>query len=1197
MTGSPLPQTDLPAPSANADAPALVSYTQNGEDVRLWRVFKDVPHGFYVDVGAGDPWDGSVTRLFYDRGWSGINVEPRPVYEELAAARPRDVTIRAVVGDVDGTVPFFVAHAEGATSNLDPVDATRVPQRRLDAILQESGEAREIQFLKIDVVGAARHVLASMDFSAHRPIVVVVEAVTSSSATTHDEWESILLDADYVFATFDGVNRFYVDRAHSELGEVLAYPVSALDRFTPASLLRAQLEARRLAAKNAELRDELVHTRARLEEMTNVRRRESRKVDRLHDELAEVYGSRTWRAGRVVTRVGAPILGVARRLGRGRPRNRHPTPERAYAYATRPGQPWHFPDRGKVAKRPDSVLDPLIHALRPFTSPLISAHASRLRHEVDRTTWADDQSLAARRLSWNERQAIVEANALVELVAAIESSDAGVPRDGALSAGPIVVVDVRCLQHEHYRSRGVGIHARGILQATTDATEGASIHLLTSPELPDLDEDVAALGDHVVTTPYPLRDSDVSLFVQLSPMTETLGPATPFLSARGCRTAAAVYDFIPSEYPAAYLAAPAAQLTNLVRIEALRHYDLLLPISDATAATCRGVVGESGRLAVTGVASPLGAEGASPCGVDRYVLAPTGSDARKNCAAAIAALAYHLEHAASPMRLVVSGRLTGAQSDALREMARRLALPDDAIEVVGAVPARDLAQLYRSASLVFVASFAEGFSIPVAEAVQAGTPVVASDLPVHRELLGHGPWLAPPNDIRALGNAMSHVLTQRDHVLGLQGKALGDRADPDAVLARARRALSELVATPRRTRSHAPVRRSRHVRPRVAVVSPFPPQSSGVADYTAVTFGRVAEYADVDVYSSAPVATDVAIPVRPLSAAPYLDRRYDAVVSVVGNSHFHLPVLDLLTSYGGACIAHDNRMIESYGFDRGDHWVAELLSRHRPVDAENLADLLRDLDAVPSAGYDLIAQLATPLLVHSRSLARRIEQETGVAPVALPFVPYNLPSVDTIDAAVRKTARRQLGISDNVFHVATFGGVDRRTKGADLILAAASWLRDWGFPVQLHVVGDAPPGELRSLEEMGAELGIQRNISFHGRMPRITFEQFLLAADVAVQIRTSSMLSLSGGLADCLAFGIPTVTTEDLADEHDAPPYAMKVSSVTSSLLLAESIAALRDRRSNDPTIDEERRAYLERRSLDSYALGLLGSLGLGERT
>lgn len=54
----------------------LISYAQNHEDIMLWRALKSVQNGFYVDVGANDPVLDSVTKLFYDRGWSGINIEP-----------------------------------------------------------------------------------------------------------------------------------------------------------------------------------------------------------------------------------------------------------------------------------------------------------------------------------------------------------------------------------------------------------------------------------------------------------------------------------------------------------------------------------------------------------------------------------------------------------------------------------------------------------------------------------------------------------------------------------------------------------------------------------------------------------------------------------------------------------------------------------------------------------------------------------------------------------------------------------------------------------------------------------------------------------------------------------------------------------------------------------------------------------------
>ena len=70
----------------------FVSYAQNFEDVMLWRALKHVEFGFYVDVGANDPEVDSVTKLFYDNGWRGVNVEPvTQWYEKLHRERSRDV--------------------------------------------------------------------------------------------------------------------------------------------------------------------------------------------------------------------------------------------------------------------------------------------------------------------------------------------------------------------------------------------------------------------------------------------------------------------------------------------------------------------------------------------------------------------------------------------------------------------------------------------------------------------------------------------------------------------------------------------------------------------------------------------------------------------------------------------------------------------------------------------------------------------------------------------------------------------------------------------------------------------------------------------------------------------------------------------------------------------------------------------------
>ena len=44
------------------------------------RAFKDIEGGTYVDVGAADPVDDSVTAAFYQRGWRGLNIEPVPSF-------------------------------------------------------------------------------------------------------------------------------------------------------------------------------------------------------------------------------------------------------------------------------------------------------------------------------------------------------------------------------------------------------------------------------------------------------------------------------------------------------------------------------------------------------------------------------------------------------------------------------------------------------------------------------------------------------------------------------------------------------------------------------------------------------------------------------------------------------------------------------------------------------------------------------------------------------------------------------------------------------------------------------------------------------------------------------------------------------------------------------------------------------------
>lgn len=220
-----------------------ISYAQNYEDVLLSRVFRE-PEGFYLDVGANHPVFHSVTKLFHDRGWRGINVEPSPVvHQHLMADRPRDLNLNVGLSDRDGTLTFYESLVYHGWSTFRPDLAERyremnvamaerpVPVTTLARVC-EAHVDRPIDFLKIDAEGFEREVLLGADFTRWRPRVMLIEN------SWPEAWEPVLEGLDYRFACFDGLNRFYVRAEDEHLLPAFATQANVLDNFVPYEYVR-----------------------------------------------------------------------------------------------------------------------------------------------------------------------------------------------------------------------------------------------------------------------------------------------------------------------------------------------------------------------------------------------------------------------------------------------------------------------------------------------------------------------------------------------------------------------------------------------------------------------------------------------------------------------------------------------------------------------------------------------------------------------------------------------------------------------------------------------------------------------------------------------------------------------------------------------------------------------------------------------
>ena len=382
-------------------------------------------------------------------------------------------------------------------------------------------------------------------------------------------------------------------------------------------------------------------------------------------------------------------------------------------------------------------------------------------------------------------------------------------------------------------------------------------------------------------------------------------------------------------------------------------------------------------------------------------------------------------------------------------------------------------------------------------------------------------------------------------------------------------------------------------------------QPTGVADFSVATISALANLADVTVFTTSggmthsPLAEQSGVEIDVKNIDELLgnagEHSFDVMVVVAGNSHFHLPFVELTTLTDCVVIAHDTRMVEFYMSlrDRGgvEQVMLKTLDPNAPADiSPALDDQIDDMRLLQNAGMWEVARRSRGLVLHAQSSAQRLAVETGMTPVLLPFANQRVPSSSVITSDIRSEARARLGFDSTCIHLASFGYVDTRTKMSDQVIQAAGWLSQWGHKVSLHLVGSASESVIEAVNLAARAAGIYE-FCVTGFVSEEEFRDYLLAVDLGVQLRISPQLGVSGPLSDLAAFGTRAVASSGLAIDVDAPEYIHRLPESVSALLVAEAIESVLESDSDPSRIEPERIAYLSGKQPQLYAQKLFDYL------
>jgi glycosyltransferase involved in cell wall biosynthesis len=558
------------------------------------------------------------------------------------------------------------------------------------------------------------------------------------------------------------------------------------------------------------------------------------------------------------------------------------------------------------------------------------------------------------------------------------------------------------------------------------------------------------------------------------------------------------------------------------------------------------------------------------------VLASQNGDLAKESLAAIALLPPDLRKS---HQVVFAGELGKAVRAKRLSAGRDLSITDH--EIVIAESEETLNRLYGSAALVVFPAPNEQIGLSVLDAMAKSAAVIGSNQGATRELIQKEDALFNPREPAGLAAKITSIL--RDpNLQQTMRKWSSQRAKKFSWQAQAEKSL---IAFQEIHDRRNPKQSARSVRkPLLALVSPFPPERTGIADYAARLAPCLAEHYEVVCVANQSQIDDPLLrsrfPIRDLRWFERHGRRFERILYQFGNSPAHKKMFNLLEQYPGVAVLHDFFLsdvlcwMQSSGYAPGcfskalydSHGLSGLWQDHRD-------GRIKSVNSFPCNAA--VLRDSTGIIVHSShsiDLARKWYGESVTALMRrVPFLPRKQEKGNLSEA------RARLQIPEDAFVVCSYGWITP-FKLCDAILRA--WLASQlaqSEKCYLVFVGATSDGEYgKSFSRKVEALTSRSPIRITGYVDEQQFRAYLDAADLALQLRTQSRGETSATIFDCLAQGLPLIVNAHGSAAELPEGVVVKIDDEFADEVLVEALTSLHANPERRREISARTASYLE---------------------